>query len=223
MSDIVEQIAAELDETNLNALADLRRLVEVLGPGKAMTLLEQTREVMARGGMLTDKGQRQRTPGGIFFKLAKNQTTVEQRVAIWPRLAVQKAAPLEPPTLDEIKQVIQAKGETSTVKITLIGRPGRVIEKGDVVLTSLQSSGKVPSLPKGVPAPPSEPTTYVVYIARKQWAKVKGALEDPADALIVEGYPAFDKRLNGMAVYVQSATTKNLQRAQREAQKAESK
>lgn len=116
----------------------------------------------------------------------------------------------------------QAKGDLSTVKMTIIGRSGRVIEKGEVVITSLQSS-TVPSLPKGLPQPPDDPTTYIVYIALKQWRKVKELLQkDPDDKLIIEGYPVFDRRIgpNGtMTVYAQSATSKLLEQTKRDQQR----
>ena len=58
----------------------------------------------------------------------------------------------------------------------------------------------------------------MVYIARKQWAKVAGAIQDADDKLIVEGYPAFEKRLGAVAVFATNVTTKNLQAAKRQAQ-----
>ena len=82
------------------------------------------------------------------------------------------------------------------------------------MLTTMQGT-KPPTLPKGLPAPPAEPTTYVVYVARKQWAKVAEALQTPGDRLIVEGYPVFEKRLGAMVVLATNATTKNLQAARR--------
>ena len=77
------------------------------------------------------------------------------------------------------------------MKITLIGRPGKDVEKGDSVIIGMQST-KVPALPKGLPTPPSTPTNYVVFIARKQWARVSEAIENLEDMLIVEGFPALD-------------------------------
>jgi hypothetical protein len=114
----------------------------------------------------------------------------------------------------------QAKAETrppapGTVKITLVGRPGRIVEKGSVVQTTMQSS-KAPALPRGLPEPPGEPTTYVVYIAGKQWQEVAEAIRDPQDKLILEGYPAFDKRLGAPVVFATSVTTENLQATRRE-------
>ena len=105
------------------------------------------------------------------------------------------------------------------MKITLIGRPGRVVEKANVVLTSMQQkSDKAPSLPKGLPPVPDEPTTYIVYIARKQWRKVAKSIKDPNDSLIVEGLPVLDRRLGTVAVFARSVTTKLLQTKKREIQ-----
>jgi hypothetical protein len=84
------------------------------------------------------------------------------------------------------------------VKITLVGRPGRIVEKDNLVLTTMQNT-KAPTLPKGLPEPPAEPTTYVVYIAGKQWRKVASSIQDPQDKLILEGYPVFDRRLGAVA------------------------
>lgn len=56
-------------------------------------------------------------------------------------------------------------------------------------------------------------------VARKPWAKVAEALTaDAEDAAIIEGYTALDARVEGIAVYVTSATTKRLQAAKRVAQ-----
>ncbi len=43
---------------------------------------------------------------------------------------------------------------------------------------------------------------------------------DPADAAIIEGYAALDPRVEGLAVYATSATTKRLQAAKRATQPA---
>ena len=107
------------------------------------------------------------------------------------------------------------------MKLTLIGRPGPVAAaKAGYIMTTMESK-KAPSLPKGLPTPPSTPTTYTVYIAPKQWAKVAEALRDPDDTLILEGFPTYDPALEGIAVYVTNTTTKKLQQAQRAAQQSE--
>ena len=69
--------------------------------------------------------------------------------------------------------------------------------------------------------PPATPTKCIVYIAQKQWQRVAEAIQDPTDALIIEGYPVFDERLPGLAVLTQTITTRNLQRAKRAAESAD--
>jgi len=49
---------------------------------------------------------------------------------------------------------------------------------------------------------------------------VATAIKNPEDVLIVEGLPVLDKRLGTVAIFTQSVTTKLLQAAKREAQKA---
>jgi len=112
---------------------------------------------------------------------------------------------------------ISAGPNGTTVKITVIGRPGAVVEQGQAVAVALVSE-KVPSLPKGLPEPPAG-TRYTVFVARKPWGKVTEALAaDPEDAAIIEGYAALDPRVKGISVYATSATTKRLQAAKRAAQ-----
>ena len=103
-------------------------------------------------------------------------------------------------------------GRLTTVKIT-----GTVVEQGHAVVLAFMSE-KVPTLPKGLPEPAAG-TRYTLFVARKPWAKVAEALAaDPEDAAIIEGYAALDPRVEGIAVYATSATTKRLQAAKRAAQ-----
>lgn len=109
----------------------------------------------------------------------------------------------------------QDYGKVGSMKVTLIGRPGKVIEQGATIMTTMQGGGYVPSLPKGVPTPPGTKLLYLVYIAEKQWRKVEEALEDPEDSLIIEGYLGYDADLKKMSIFAQNVTTKYLQRARR--------
>jgi len=75
-------------------------------------------------------------------------------------------------------------GEASTVKVTVIGRPNQVVERQGVIVVALRNT-KAPTLPKGLPPVPSTPTTYMVFVQQKQWNKVREAMQQPDDALIV--------------------------------------
>jgi hypothetical protein len=219
-----QTIADTLGETESGPVEQIGRTLELLGPERVQKLVEETLKIEAEGGMLVEGGERRRTTGGVFFKLVKGNTTPEERRAIFPHL--QKAEVPPPPTLEEIQQAIseasQQKGEASTVKITITGRPGKIVEKGQVVITSLKST-KAPSLSKVLPKPPEDPMTYIVFIAKKQWDKVKDSIKNPDDKLIVDGYPVLDKRIGQsgtMTIYAQHVRSMLMEQAQREVRKA---
>ena len=234
---LAKQIAEALGETNIH---QVRRVVEHLGVDAAQAHLVEAQRIEAAGGEIVASGKRRRTPGGVFLRLVRDTATPEQRKAIgWPsgtgepapagapRVRRSQTEPSPPPALpwaalaEHLPTLLTTPGATMSSKITLIGRPGRIIEAQGAVLTVMVSEpAKAPSLPKGLPVPPATPTRYIVYIAAKQWRNVAAAIQNPDDALIVEGYPVYDERLPGLAVLTQAITTRNLQRAKRESEAA---
>ena len=199
----------------------------------------------AGGLLLPDGSRRRTPGGVFFHLVRADDTlNREDRVSIFPpqfgrngrkkaasaapTLATPSSAPAPAPAPaaapspawadDDYRRVMaalhQETGRATTVKITVIGRPGAAVEQGQVVAVALVSE-KVPDLPKGLPVPPAV-TRYTVFVTRKQWTKVGEALAaDPEDAAISEGYAALDPRVDGIAVYATSATTKRLQAAKR--------
>lgn len=65
--DLTAIIATQLNEPNTKLI---RQIIEASGPEQAQTHLAATLEIEA-GGMMTADGSRRRTPGGVFFLLAK--------------------------------------------------------------------------------------------------------------------------------------------------------
>jgi len=206
--------------------------VDRLGAERARAFLVQVRAIEAQGGRMLPDGSRRRTPGGLFFLLVRQSADVSRRdkVYIFPQFYQHKkpraatgdnaaAAPASVAWTDDTYQALtpqlqQEPGRATTVKITVIGRPGAAVEQGQAVVLVLVSE-KVPDLPNGLPEPPTG-TRYTVFVARKPWMKVAEALAaDPEDAAIIEGYAALDPRVEGIAVYATSATTKRLQAAKR--------
>jgi len=231
-------IAAVLGETMPPPIRTITRVVDRLGPDRARALLGQALTSEASGGLLLPDGRR-RTPGGTFLFLVRTAPDLspDDRASIFPKAGYHArgagrgtpaAATPTPPapapvawtddTYRTLAQQLQQDVERlTTVKITVIGRPGTAVEQGTAVVLALVSE-KVPDLPKGLPEPPTG-TRYTVFVARKPWAKVAEALAtDPEDAAIIEGYAALDPRVEGIAVYATSATTKRLQAAKRAAQ-----
>lgn len=220
----VADIAAQLQETHPSVILQIQRIVTQIGSEAAYTILQETLKVEAQGGMLAANKKRRRTPGGIFFHLVRSQVTPEVRRLIWPQIkrpALPKAkpAPIPPLPWDDrfrlARSALIKKGTATTVKISLVGRPGKVIERPDAVILTM-TAPKPPPLPQGLPRPPEDVVTvYLVYIARKQWEKVATALQDPKDKLVVDGYPFLDAKLNVIGVLAQNVNTVAQQRKRR--------
>ncbi len=80
---VVQGIAAELGETEDVAQMLIKRIVRTLGEERTRELVRHAKVVEEQGGMMLPDGSRRRTLGGVFFKLAKEQATPEERGRIW--------------------------------------------------------------------------------------------------------------------------------------------
>jgi hypothetical protein len=145
---LAAEIAAALAETAPDPVGQIARAVDRLGPERARAFLAQVQEIEARGGQMLPDGSRRRTPGGLFFLLLRRSADVSRRdkVYIFPHLFQQtkaraaaedsaEAAPASVAWTDETYQALapqlhQNTGRLTTVKITVIGRPGSVAEQG---------------------------------------------------------------------------------------------
>ena len=210
-------IAAQLGESAPHAIGQIQRIIEHLGAEAACGFLDKTKQCLAEGGVLTHDGKRKRTAGGTFFFLVRGGVTAEQHQAIWPQHQLPshlRPRKIKPPRLawDEahtlIPEALSQQGTAMSAKLTLVGRPGKIIEKKHVIITTL-TSDTTPSIPRGVPQAPEAPVVYLVFIARQQWERVAEALAaDENDRLVVIGYPVLDKQTEAIVVLGQSVSTK---------------
>ena len=217
-------IAAQLDESAPHVIGQIQRIVDHLGAEAAYGFLDKTKQCLAEGGVLTHDGKRKRSPGGTFFFLVRGGVTAEQHQAIWPDHQLPghlRPRRSKPPRLswDEaraaIPEALSQQGTAMSAKLTLVGRPGKIIEKEHVVITTI-TSDKAPSIPRGVPKAPDAPVVYLVFIARQQWERVAEALAaDENDRLVVTGYPVLDKQTEAIVVLGQSVTTTSQQEKKR--------
>jgi len=79
----VTTIAQKLGEADPEPLAQLKAVVDILGPEQALALCEKALEVEQQGGMLTRDGTRRRTVGGIFFYLVRGSGNKAVK-KLWP-------------------------------------------------------------------------------------------------------------------------------------------
>lgn len=213
-----------LGETEKKPRGQIRRIVHHLGTDKALAILEETQAIEVAGGMMRTDGSQRRTPGGVFFFLVRAKHPDLFPPKTWAEVkARQKAKKAEhvgaPSPQQSITQPPLVSQKGTNVKITLVGRPtSRIDDRGTYVVFVMQSQ-KIPALPKGLPAPDEAKTNYLVQIASKQWKKVAEAITDPEDILIVEGFPQINTKNGSISVFATNVTTKNLQRAAKEAQR----
>jgi hypothetical protein len=225
----VDQLAAALQEPNVDLL---RQVLVVLGPDHTAQLLAQTLEIEAQGGMMIMNGTRRRTPGGVFFQLVRQQATRSQRDYLFPRAPGQPSqrqvsahshAQPQALTWDEVHTITETlathpAGEARTMKVTLIGRPGKVETRGQAVVFRMQ--GKPPGpLPRGLPpVPTTPPITWTVMVTLRQWNRVKESImANSDDQLIIEGYPLMQG--TNHVLLAQSCVSMLQQRAQKQAQR----
>jgi PHAX RNA-binding domain len=227
--EVADLIAEQLGEQDQLPRATIWRSVNVLGIENALTFLKRAQEIDAAGGIMTQDGSRRRTLGGVYFNLLHKEVPRKKHARIFPPAArppqQQKQTPVglawseRGQALDEAEQ---ERGIATTVKITIIGRPGRIIERGQCVVLSMQPAEKIPPLPAGLPLPPLakvSTTHYTVYVSTKQWRKVAEAMKDQEDVLIAEGWPLLDQERGAIAVYISNITTKKIQQAKKQAQR----
>ncbi|HZC85052.1 MAG TPA: phosphorylated adapter RNA export RNA-binding domain-containing protein [Rubrobacter sp.] len=82
VSPVVQQITTALGETKPMARGQIKRIVQTIEEERALAILQQALEIEQHGGLMLPDGKR-RTPGGVFFRLVKEQMTPEERRQVW--------------------------------------------------------------------------------------------------------------------------------------------
>lgn len=91
-------IIEALNETSEGPKRLIGEIVSVLGEQVALELLRETEAIESSGGQMVKRGTRRRTPGGVFFRLAKGKMSAEQRRTVFAVLeSERKPKPKKPP------------------------------------------------------------------------------------------------------------------------------
>ena len=201
---VMEEIAAQLGETEGTPKNQIRSLIYKYGLKKIREWVAQVFEIEANGGMLTNDGSRKRSPGGIFFYLSGGNTYSKRS----------KTAPRPFPrglVLPMVEAALQQQGEVSEpVKVHIVGRPTHVEHVDEVCVLTLQEQARPASISGMLPAWPEEPTTYVVYLLWDTWSHVEGKMKhNPSMQIELDGEMAFDPEMGRIVVFGQGLKTKN--------------
>lgn len=206
---LVREIARQLGEQDQPAQEQIMRIVQLCGLAFTQAVLDETLRIEAAGGMLTVRGDRRRTPGGVFFYLVMQHLPLgmRSRVRGLPQHRVPASERRRPPfdwrwRARLLRHVLKAQGEVDEVNVKIIGRPGKIHRYQNLVVLSMEDRPPPDAtLPIGLPEMPTEPVTYVVYVAAKQWDKVEQAIQNPEAQLMVSGFCAHDPETGGMAIF----------------------
>jgi hypothetical protein len=220
LREVIAHLAATLAARDGAQFDVVARIVRVCGPEQALAWLHEAQSIECAGGLLTDDGRCRRTPCELFCALALDHLlSTGQRQRAYMLFGVYqrpKLIPALPPaTWDDrgemLREIGGEPGKVHTVKVTLTGRPTRFVERQGFALLLLHHENPLEALPQGVPTPPSiSPTRYIVYIAARQWMKVRGALQNPDIGLTIEGTPLHDQAHQAISVFATKVTPKLL-------------
>jgi hypothetical protein len=79
----VSTIAKALGESDETPLSQIAGVVRALGEDTARSLLEETKDIEAKGGMMLPDNSRKRSTGGVFFFLARQKLSRDDKLAIF--------------------------------------------------------------------------------------------------------------------------------------------
>ena len=216
---IAHEIANKLGERRYGVIRLIRRIISLCGVDFAHEMYAATAEIETNGGIMLPDNSRRRTPGGVFFKLVRAKLDNNTRNKIFYGISDVSVPLLSWTDRIAIVQALQSEqGVIESMRISLRGRPGRIEKRPEVIVTRMSYLPVIDNLPRGIPKPPSTPTSFAVYVAPKQWEKVEEAIADPSDMLLVEGVCAFDPDTQSMAVFATEVQTELLLAKTRAAQ-----
>lgn len=234
--ELAAHFAAQLEEPNVELI---RRIVEQIGEENTRAMFEETQIIEAAGGQLIKSGKRRRTPGGVFFYLARQRLTKEQKDIVFAELSWRRVwmGPGDPPYRqstklrtpkkqppivaegwDVVRNVVKAllkekqSGKATAVNIQLTGRPGKVAVRKNFVVTTLETDAEPPELSPGMPTPPKTRLMYLVYISRTEWDPISQQLQShPDDEMQVDGFLTYDSELKKLSIFATKASTRLLE------------
>lgn len=89
----IQTISKSLGEADEGPLAQITAVVDALGDETCLALLAETERIEKAGGMERGDGKGRRSPGGVFFYLARQKLPKEQRSAIFNDKMPREAKP----------------------------------------------------------------------------------------------------------------------------------
>lgn len=224
-----KEVAEKLGEYKDIPVRQIEAIITHMGRDFVEEHLAQTVQAENEGGLMIEGNRRRRTVGGVFFYLLKDKIPQEKKRDIYPNYGNNNRGKVVEweKRLEHIKHLLEQAeelhGEMQYVNVTLHGRVGEVYKHDNSVITTIRHVHKSVPMPKGVPTPPTDPITYVVYMAAKHWEPVEKALKkNPNERLVIEGTVVLDHETQTLALLAQSVLTKQMYKQVRKSEESKS-
>ena len=186
----INTIAKALGESDEGPLAQIKAVVDNLGDQACLTLLAETEKIEKAGGLMRGDGSGRRSPGGVFFFLARQRLPRDIRAAIF-----NDKKPRDPNAPKSAPAAPKSNANAAPPPSSSSGLPRRRVF--EVVPASKPASSAVitpqrheprgewpPALPSGSFVPP-ELSGAVVQAKAKQAAQAALGALNPTDQYLV--------------------------------------
>jgi len=188
----INTIAKALGESDEGPLAQIKAVVDNLGDQTCLTLLAETEKIEKAGGLMRGDGSGRRSPGGVFFFLARQRLPRDIRAAIFndkkPR---DPNAPKPPPPAP--KQVAASAGvppsssgglpRRRVFEVVPASKPAPVVMVASAPRAEPRGEWP-PAPPEGAFIPPELPTAVVRAKAKQATSTALAAL-NPTDQYLL--------------------------------------
>jgi len=218
---LTQEVADRLGETDEQPLSQIQALIELVGIDLVNKMLEQAIKLHEEGEMFIHRKVRKRTLGGIFFYIIKGELEEDIRQKIFPAFGKSAEMPIInwDERADVVKSILDEKKYAGYFRrnpvVTLQGRPSFVKEYGKTVVIVVEYAPSETPFPSGVPAHPFDKIRYYLYIGYRHWQKIEVAMKNPKDYFVAQGYMIWDAELEGMAVFVNRLSTREMDKQNR--------
>ncbi len=195
LEQLAAEIVQELDEPN-DAL--IRKVLHTIGIERGRAHLEEARQLLANGGMRTNDGLRERTPGGVFLTLVRFGVDHNEHEKLfnkysWPPQPPIPRLPWRDARAYALALLNYEKGALDAMQVKVIGKPSKVVKTESCMLLVMQGR-PLPRLPRGIPQPPDVPQTVTCFVSFQHWEKAEGELGTKHNQLRIAGYPVFNAK-----------------------------
>jgi hypothetical protein len=193
----INTIAKALGEADEGPLAQIKAVVDNLGEQACLTLLAETEKIEKAGGLMRGDGSGRRSPGGVFFFLARQRLPRDVRAAIFndkkprdpnaPRSAPQEPKPAKVAASAAVPAALPRRRVFEVVPASKPPPPPAYTPPPAAAPVAPRAAPRgewPPSLPEGAFIAPELPAA-VIRAKAKQGAQAAFASLNPTDQYLL--------------------------------------